>query len=141
MLYVLRLSSGDCIVTSAADEPSARALNGTLKLEDGETIASVRPLSSFSIRLSPTDDASLEVKSWDDPSLDDILINEYPLLNEAFHLANSVRFMPPPNSKRPLVEQLREAHEQNSEILRKALRLELERLNPQPAPQHKTAHQ
>jgi|SRR5271166_163043 len=140
MLYVLRLSSGDCIVTSAADEVSARALNGTLKLEDGETIASARALSSFSVRFSPTDDASLEVNSWDDPGLNDILVNEYPLLNKAFHLANSVRFMPPPNSTKPLVEQLRDAHEQNSEILRKALRLELERLNSEQVLKQSTAH-
>lgn len=86
MLYVLRLSGGDCIVTAAEDERSALAC--TLKLADGETVMSIRPLSGFTVRFSPTDSGSLEVSSWDDFSLDDILAKEYPILNEAFRRAN-----------------------------------------------------
>jgi len=131
MLYVLRLTSGDCIVAAAADERSARDLAASLGLDQGETIASVRPLSNFAVRLSPTDSASLEVNSWDDSTLDDILVNEYPLLNQAFRLANSVRFIPLPDSTRPQIEQLKEAHENNTEIIREALRQELDRLKSQ----------
>jgi len=135
MLYVLRLSGGDCIVTAAEDERSALAC--TLKLADGETVVSVRLLSSFAVRFSPTDSGSLEVSSWDDFSLDDILANEYPILNEAFRRANSVRFMPPLNSDEPLFAQLSAAHEQNTQIIAKGLKVELERLSSESAIQVK----
>ena len=79
MLYVLRLPSGDCIVAAAEDESSVRALMGTLGLEPGEIPATIRPLSRFAVRLSPTDEGSLEVNSWDDATLDDFLAHEYPL--------------------------------------------------------------
>ncbi|HEY3974345.1 MAG TPA: hypothetical protein VGM18_15170 [Candidatus Sulfotelmatobacter sp.] len=128
MLYVLRLTSGDCIVTAARNEVNAREQASSLGLEAGESVASARPMSRFALRLSPTDNGSLEVNSWDDSTLDDILMNEYPLLNKAFRTANSVRFMPSPNSQKPLLEQLRDAHEQNLEIIRKGLHQELERL-------------
>ena len=131
MLYVLRLTSGDCIVTAAADERSARDLAASMGLEQGETIASVRPLSNFAVRFSPTDSASLEVNSWDDSTLDDILANEYPMLNQAFRSANSVRYIPSPDSTRPLIEQLKKAHENNTKIICEGLRQELDRLKSQ----------
>jgi hypothetical protein len=141
MLYVLRLSSGDCIVAAATDERGARDLAGALGLEPGETVASVRPLSNFAVRFSPTDSASFEVSSWDDSTLDDILINEYPMLNQALRLANSVRFMPSTDSTRPLFEQFKEAYERNTEIIREGLRKELERLKSQaPVRNKKAAH-
>lgn len=131
MLYVLRLTSGDCIVTQAHSEISARAFASTIGIEEGESIATVRTLPRFGARLSPTEAGSLEVNSWDDATLDDILVSEYPLLNDAFRTANSVRFMPPPNSTRPLIEQLREAHEQNAQLICKGLQQELQRLAPE----------
>src|SRR5215469_75477 len=130
MLFVLRLSTGDSIITVAQDEESARVRTGTLKLEEGEFVAGVRPLSSFAVRVSPSEHGDLEVHSWDAATLEDILINEYPLFNEALHAANAVRFMPSPDANRPLTEQLREAHEQNAEILRKGIQEEGTRLNP-----------
>jgi hypothetical protein len=141
MLYVLRLTSGDCIVAAAADERSARDLAASLGLEQGEAIASARPLSQFAVRFSPTDSASLEVNSWDDSTLDDILANEYPILNQAFRAANSVRFVPLPESTRPVVEQLKEAHENNTEIICEGLRQEVDRLKSQaPVRTQKLSH-
>ena len=128
MLYVLRLSGGDCIVTAAEDEISARGMASSLGLEGGETIASVRPLSDFAVRLSPNVDGSLDVESWDDSTIDDLLVHEYPQLNAALREANSVQFMPPPNPGRSVLDQLRKAHEQNREIIRRGLQLEQQRL-------------
>ena len=141
MLYVLRLSSGDCIVTAASNERRARELAGTLGLEQDEIVVDMRPLSRFAVRFSPTDCASLEVNCWDDSTLDDILRHEYPLLEEAFRLANSVRFMPAPNASRPVLEQMKSAFEQNTETIRQALREEIDRLkSPEVLPTQKTAH-
>jgi hypothetical protein len=141
MLYVLRLSSGGCIVAAAGDEKSARELANKMDLQERETIASIRPLSRFGVRFTPTDSGSLEVDSWDDSTLDDILIHEYPILNQALQKANSVRFVPSPNREKPVLDQLRNAHQQNSEIIRKGLRQEIERLASEPTIQkHKTAH-
>lgn len=139
MLYILRLTSGDCIVTAAHSEISARAFASAIGLENGESIATVRALPRFGVRLSPTEEGSLEAASWDDATLDDVLENEFPILNEAFHAANSVRFMPPPNAGKPLLDQLRNAHEQNTEIIRKGLRQELLRLDDAPVPARKAA--
>jgi hypothetical protein len=135
MLYVLRLSSGDCMVAASEDERSARELAGRMGLQEGETIASIRPLSRFGVRFSPTDSGSLDVNSWDDSTLDDILIHEYPILNEALQKANAMRFVPTPNREKPVLDQLRDAHEKNSEIIRKGLRQEVERLTSEPAKQ------
>jgi hypothetical protein len=68
------------------------------------------------------------VESWDDATIDDLLVHEYPLLNTALREANSVQFMSPPNPSRPVLDQLKEAQTQNSEIIRKGLQLELKRL-------------
>lgn len=129
MLFVLRLSTGDSIITMAQDEERARLQTGSLKLEEGEFIASVRPLSSFALRVSPSQHGDLEVHSWDATTLADILVNEYPIFHEALRAANSVRFMPPPDPSRPLPEQFREAHQQNAEILRKGIQEEATRLS------------
>lgn len=111
MLYVLRLSTGDCVVTAAEDEHMARSLAGSLDLAHGEEIASVRPLSRFALRLSPTDAGSLDVNSWDDSTLDDMLAHEYPILNEALRSANSSRFIPRSASDKPVLDQLKQAYE------------------------------
>ena len=131
MLFVLRLSTGDSIITVAQDEESARLQTGTIKLEEGEFIASVRPLPSLAVRVSPSEHGDLEVHSWDAATLDDILINEYPLFKEALRSSNSVRFMPPPDANRPLMEELREARQKNIEILKKGIQEEAERLSPE----------
>lgn len=130
MLFVLRLSTGDSIITVAQDEESARLQTGSLKLEEGEFIASVRPLASLAVRVSPSEHGDLEVHSWDATTLEDILINEYPVFNEALRAANSVRFMPPPDATRPLIEELREARQKNIELLRKGMQEEAKRLSP-----------
>lgn len=129
MLFVLRLSTSDSIITMAQDEESARLQTGSLKLEEGEFIVSVRPLPSFAFRVSPCEHGDLDVHSWDATTLEDILVNEYPIFHEALRAANSVRFMPPPDPSRPLAEQLREAHQQNAEILRKGIQEEATRMS------------
>jgi hypothetical protein len=95
MVYVLRLSSGDSMIAAADDEQCACGLVGALKLQHREVIESVRPLPHFAVRLTPTDGGSLEVNGWDDVTIDDILAHEYPLLNDALHLANSLPLIPP----------------------------------------------
>ena len=132
MLYVLRLSTGDSIVAAAENESSARALASTLELEDGEEIVSVRALPKFAARLSPNNGGSLEVQLWDGSTLDDILAHEYPILNEALRSANSVRFMPPTTSDKPILNQLKQAYEQNTEIIRAGLQRERGRLASAP---------
>ena len=139
MLYVLRLSSGDCIVAAAEDESSARGLAGVLGLQADETIATVRTLSGFAVRLSPTDSGALEVDSWDDATLDDFLVHEYPLLKEALHTANSVRFMSAHDPTKPVLEQLREAHAENVKIIREGLHRERARLNSTTVPEKRRA--
>jgi hypothetical protein len=133
MLYIMRLIHGDCIIASARDERSALDLADRLANEDGETVVSVRELPRFALRLSPNDEASMEVHSWEDSTLDDVLINEYPALNDAFRAANAVPFMPRAQVDEPLFAQLSEAHEQNTEIIRKGLRREQQRFGPEPA--------
>lgn len=139
MLYVLRLSSGDCILAAAEDEISARALASTLGLQADETVATVRALPGFGVRLSPTDNGTLEVDSWDDATLDDFLVHEYPLLNEALHTANSVRFISNPDPTTPVLDQLREAHAQNVKIIREGLQRERARLNSTALPEKRRA--
>jgi hypothetical protein len=132
MLYIMRLAKGDCIIASARDERSAHDLADKLGQEDGETVVSVRELPRFAVRLSPNDDASLEVHSWDDSTLDDVLVNEYPALNDAFRAANAAPFLPEAQADEPLFAQLSEAHEKNTEIIREGLRMERQRLSPEP---------
>jgi len=129
MLYVLRLTSGDCIVAAARDENDARDCATHLGLETGESIATVRELPQFTLRFSPTEMGSLEVNSWSDATLDDILAHEYPALDEAFRSANSAEFMSSPNLNGPLIDRLRKAYERNTEIIRKGLRQEQERFS------------
>lgn len=130
LLYVLRLSTGDCVVAMAEDETCARSLATSFGLQDGEEIVSVRRLSRFAARLSPTDGGSLEVNVWEDATLDDVLGHEYPILNEALRSANSVPFMPARASDKPVLDQLKQAYEQNAEIIRAGLQREVARLSP-----------
>src|SRR5215831_15960599 len=127
MLYVLRLSTGDCIIVEAPDQNIARDLAASSGLEEGESVVSVRALPRFAARFSPNDSASLDVGSWDDATLDDILAHEYPLLNQAFRQANSVGLMEAARVSPEVLNQLKEAQEKNLQIIRKGLRMELER--------------
>jgi hypothetical protein len=138
MLYILRLSTGDCIVVEAQDQSIARDMALAYGLEEGESVVSVRSLSRFAARFSPNDSASLDASSWEDATLDDILAHEYPALNEAFHHANSLPLMEAPSTNREIVTQLKEAYQQNLEIIRKGLRSELERFTPEPARKQQT---
>ena len=139
MLYILRLSTGDCIIVEAQDQEIARDLAIASGLEEGESVVSLRLLSRFAARFSPNDDASLNVSSWDDATLDDILAHEYPLLNEAFRQANSLPLMEAGSINRDTLNQLKEAHEKNLEIIRKGLRMELEKFAPETAEKQKAS--
>ena len=56
-----------------------------------------------------------------------MLAHEYPVLNEAYRQANSLPLMEAASVTRDTLGQLKEAHEKNLEIIRKGLRLELQR--------------
>jgi hypothetical protein len=66
------------MIAPADDEQCAWGVVGALKLQHREVIESVRPLSHFAGRPTPTDAGSLEVSSRDDVTLDNILAQEYP---------------------------------------------------------------
>jgi len=141
MLYVMRLTTGDCIIAVAPEEDAARKLADGLLQLDCEKVVSIRQLSRFALRFSPAESGDLEARAWDDAALDDILIHEYPLLNDAFHTANTAPFMPAPDSNEPLFTPLRQAYKNNTEIIRKGLQLEQQRLSSEPALQARKATQ
>jgi hypothetical protein len=115
-------------VAMAADESGARRVAMSITtLGAAPEIASIRRLDTFGVRLSPTEDGSLEVTHWDDETLDSILANEYPLLNEACQCANAEPFLPAANLAEPVLSQLKDAYERNTDIIRQGLRQELER--------------
>jgi hypothetical protein len=133
MLYIVRLTSGDCIITLAADERSAHEAAKKLRQDESAEVATVRRLDSLGIQFSPTEDGSLEVAHWDEITLDDILASEYPRLNEAYHRANAEPFLTTSDAREGALRRLKTAHDRNTEIIREGLRLERERLNQQPA--------
>lgn len=141
MLFILRLTNGDCIVLLAPDEQTARSSASQLDILQGEDIVSVRRLDSFEVRLCPTEDGSLEVASWNDAALDSILANEYPILLGAYRRANAQPFARP-NDKQPLLQHLRAEFERNTEIIRQALAREMRRFagegSEMPAPGEST---
>jgi hypothetical protein len=132
MVYVLRLANGDSIITSARDDREAREAAYNLGLEAGDEVVSVRRLPQFCVRLTPADTGTLDVNCWDDATLDDLLIHEYPQMNAAIQAANRVKFLPNPDPTKPVFDQLREAYEKNKEIIREGIRLEQQK--PEPAP-------
>jgi len=135
MVYLARLASGDSVVTFARDENDAREAVSHSGLEAGDEVVSVRRLPRFCLRLTPADSGTLEINSWDDATLDDILLNEYPRLNAAIRAANRVKFMPSPDPNRPMFEQLREAYNKNTEIIREGIRQEKQQAHsPENAP-------
>ncbi|MFZ1009901.1 MAG: hypothetical protein WAN65_23895 [Candidatus Sulfotelmatobacter sp.] len=128
MIYILRLTNGDCVVAMAADESGARRVAMSITtLGAAPEIASIRRLDTFGVRFSPTEDGSLEVTHWDDETLDSILANEYPLLNEACQRANAEPFLPAANLAEPVLSQLKDAYERNTDIIRQGLQEELQR--------------
>lgn len=131
MLFILRLTNGDSVVTTALNERDARENALKLGLENSTEIATVRPLAGFSMQLSPTDEGSLEVVHWEDCTLDDILASEYPLLEEAYRRANTEPFSKLADRDEPILAHLKAANERNKEIIREGLRLELERFSQQ----------
>lgn len=130
MLFVLRLTNGDCVVAEEADEFAARQTANRLSSNETQ-VASVRRLGRFAMQFSPTEDASLEVAHWDDAVLDDILAHEYPLLDEAYRHANAVPFAMASDPEEPILSDLKAAYEQNTEIIRQGLYRELRRLSQQ----------
>jgi hypothetical protein len=127
MLYILRLSNGDCILATGDSDYSARESAAKLCGDDAAQIASLRPLEKLAIRLSPNEEGSLELAHWDDATLDGILASEYPLLNEAFRRANAVPFVQMPNPQEPVLTQLKAAYERNTDIIRQGLQQEQRR--------------
>jgi hypothetical protein len=128
MIYILRLTNGDCVVAMAANEDGARQVATRITtLDDAPEVASVRRLDAFGVRFTPTEDGGLQVAHWEEAALEDILANEYPVLNEACHRANSEPFLPAANLTEPVLPQLKDAYEQNTDIIRDGLRQELQR--------------
>jgi len=127
MLYIVRLTNGDCVVAMAADEGGARHIASKLNLDEAAEVATIRQLDTLGIQFSPTEDGSLEVTHWDDATLDNILAHEYPLLNQACQRANAEPFLPASNPHDSAVSQLRAAYERNTDIIRQGLRQELQR--------------
>jgi hypothetical protein len=130
MLYIVRLTNGNCAILLAPDELSARAAVKQMN-ENGraEDIASIRPLDDFRVQLCPTEDGTLEVLHWDDSVLDGILANEYPLLHQAYREANALSFEKPAADE-PGILRLNAEFERNTEIMREALRQERKRFSP-----------
>ncbi len=127
MLYVLRLTSGSCIILSAVDEHSARCKATQVDESAGERIVSLRPLDDLELKLAPTEDGGLEIAAWNDSVLHSILGNEYPLLLEAYQRANAQPFLAW-KAGTAVMEHLRTEFERNTEIIREALALETTRL-------------
>ncbi len=132
MLFILRLTNGDCIVLLAPDEQTARSSASQLDILQGESVVSVRRLDGFEVRLSPTEDGSLEVASWNDAALDSILANEYPVLFDAYRRANAQPFARP-NEQQPSLQHLKAEFERNKEIIRQALDQEIRRFASEPS--------
>jgi hypothetical protein len=124
MLFILRLTNGDCIVTAALDEQAARDSAMKLCREDAAEVVSVRPINRFAVQFSPTDEGSLELIRWEDATLDDILAGEYPLLEEAYRRANAEPFARLSDHDEPILAHLKTEYERNTKIIREGLRLE-----------------
>jgi hypothetical protein len=133
MLFILRLTNGDCVIVTAADEPSARESALHLNPENPAAIASVRPLAHLCVQLTPTEDASLEVVAWDGPTLDSIFAQEYPLLEKAYRRANAQSFPQSTTAPASRLEALQEWYEKNLDLIREAVEQERTRLAPSSA--------
>jgi hypothetical protein len=128
MIYILRLTNGDCVVAMAADECAARQVAMRITtLDETPEVATIRRLDGFGVRFAPTEDGGLQVAHWEDATLDSILSNEYPVLNEACQRANAEPFLPAANLAEPVLSQLEDAYERNTDIIRNGLQQELQR--------------
>ncbi len=131
MLYILRLTDGNCLVVLAANEHAARQIAGRMNGDSAADVVSARRLEDFAVLLSPNEDGSLDVSHWDDTTLDNILATEYPSLNDAYRAANSQRFEKPAGAASNL-EALNRWHEKNVGIIRQGLELERKRFQRKP---------
>src|ERR1700722_17710033 len=122
MLYILRLTDGNCLVVLAANEHAARQIAGRMNGDSAADVVSVRRLQDFAVLLCPTEDGSLDVSQWDDTTLDNILATEYPSLNEAYRAANSQRFEKPPGAPPSNLGALNTWHEKNLGSFARVLR-------------------
>ncbi len=143
MLYILRLTNGDCVLALAADECSARQTAGKLSCNEGAQVTTIRTLDKFAVQFSPTEEGTLEVAHWDDDALDGILASEYPLLFEAYRRANAQPLMTTASAEEKTLAHLEAAFEKNTEIIREGLRSERQRFShgvpPEEAPKAKSA--
>jgi hypothetical protein len=133
MLYILRLTDGDCVVTLASDEQGAREAAQKLTYDEATTVASVRPLDNFSVRFCPTEDGSLQAEEWSGCALDGILAAEYPLLYGAYCKANAIPFTQRAESDEPILMHLEAEFERNTEMIRSSLVLERQRFKTKSA--------
>ncbi len=141
MMYIVRMTNGDCVAAMAADERGARCIAMKLRLDETAEVASIRRIDSFAVQFTPTEDGSLEATHWDDATLDGILANEYPLLRKAFQRANAEPLLPKRDSTEPAMERLHSAYERNLDGIREGLRQELQRSGtPQFVGKSKAAH-
>jgi hypothetical protein len=131
MLYILRLTDGNCLVVLAANEASARQIAGKVTLGSAADVVTVRRLQDFAVLLCPTEDGSLEVSQWDDTTLDKILATEYPSLNDAYRAANSQRFEKP-SGRASNLEALNTWHEKNLGGIRQGLEIERKKFQRKP---------
>ena len=132
MLYILRLTDGNCLVVLAANEPSARQIAGKVTLDSAAEVVSARRLQDFAVLLCPTEDGSLDVSQWDDTTLDNILATEYPSLNEAYRAANSQSFEKPPGAPPSNLGALNTWHEKNLGVIRQGLEIERKKFQRKP---------
>ncbi len=141
MMYIVRMTNGDCVAAMAADERGARSIAMKLRLDETAEVASIRRIDGFAVQLTPTEDGSLEATHWDDATLDGILAHEYPLLREAFQRANAEPLLPRKDSPEPAMERLHSAYKRNLDGIREGLRQELQRAGtPQFVGKSKAAH-
>lgn len=133
MLYILRLTDGDCVVTLAADEQGAREAARKLIYDEATSVVSMRPIENFAVRFSPTEDGSLQAEEWNGCALDEILATEYPLLYGAYCKANAIPFTQPAESDEPILMHLESQFERNTEMIRSSLVQERQRFRTKSA--------
>ena len=125
MLYIVRMTSGDCVVVMAEDERGAGQIALQLRMDQNAEVAAIRQLDRFAVQLSPREDGSFEISHWDGETFAGILANEYPLLNEAYKRANAQPLMPERSPETSALSQLGAGYEKNNEIIRDGVRREL----------------
>ncbi len=79
-IYVLRLRDGNCIVVSADTQDHARQAANTLA---GDEIVSIRPMNSFAVQFSLTDEGDLQGTLLHKQTVSELYQHEYPMLRAA----------------------------------------------------------